>query len=128
MAAGDTREADPTPRSVAADFARAHAALEAEIARAEPHDPLVFYRLRDVALAARAFAELLFEGAGVRIAPHGELATALAALAPLANSHVLAFLHAPPTRVVEQGRAAAALVSSLLDAIVGDGFVARGAP
>jgi hypothetical protein len=110
------------------DFARAQAALEAELVAGDAQRAIVFYRLRDVALAAQSFAAHVLDRSGVSIAPQSELDAALAELTPLVNSHVLAFLHAPPTRVIARGRAAAALVSALLDAMVGDGFAARGAP
>lgn len=117
-----------TARSVAEDFVRAQLAFEQVLATSDLRDPLVFYRLRDVALAAQAFAEQVLATSGVVIDPSSELHVAISELSRLANIHVLAFMQVPPTRVVHSGRAAAAVVSALLDAVVGDGFSPQGKP
>lgn len=113
-------------RTVAEDFVRAQLAFEEALATSDLGAPLVFYRLRDVALAAQAFVEAVLGPSGIVLEPNGELQSALSELSRLANIHVLAFMQVPPTRVVHSGRAAAAVVSALLDAVVGDGFSPQG--
>ncbi len=112
--------------AAASEFARAQAALAAAIDGAGETDPLTYYRLRDLAIAAVGLADLI--GARLEVdlrAGEDELARAIAMLDGLKSAHVFAFMGSRPVRVVAAGRAAGVVVGALLDAAVGDGYVPR---
>lgn len=117
----DTREG--ARERAASEFLRAHAAFEQAMRDGLHRDPVLYYRLRDVALASVDLAQFLLDDGGRMPAA---IALPLQELRGLTTAHVLGFMSAPPERVLHSGRAAATLIAAVLDSVLGDSYAPRG--
>ncbi|MCA9581657.1 MAG: hypothetical protein KC416_07660 [Myxococcales bacterium] len=147
---------DPGPpgtdlAALAREFSRAMDALDATMEAAaaidqgmagspEPNGSIPFYRLRDVAIAAEDLLRALLRAAGVpvtqsvassmeTIVGNDEvIGAALRTLGGLRNAHTLSFLSTPPMDTLHAGKAAALTVATLIDTLIGDGYLPGASP